>query len=348
MPAPVPIDIRYGSMMDLGGLAAASGAAAYDLEERRLRDSRMEQRRAQDLNILTRLVEIRAEDQWRQNSLSASRSGSRMLQDAAGYGGSSVQTIRPDMEQVARRAAAQAVGTITGRGAAGTRPLDLVPAEGPITPPPKEPSYIQSGGVRTENYRGSIIQSRDDASRDVMRAEADRLRALEPEMVTRDVRTQMDYLRSLQGQIPDDQWNALWVAARSGQVDLSQLIDDARQAIPDERTPRQTTLDRNMESRAAEAAELEMISSLSPQDQARYARQRFGMQDPDIFGDEDALEQLESRRRQLAAIARPVQNSSGATPTGGNVVSVTSPEEALRLPSGTYFRRPDGTVMRRP
>lgn len=353
MPAPVPVVIQHGDPTSLGQLAGAAGGSEFAYND-------MIRRMAMDREFLNQEANRRAEDTWRQNDLAFKykqlateedrRRGATELQDA-------YHTRNLDLEQRGQdlnyksaqdRIAAQKAASVTSAAGRAKTPVQLVPEEGSLTPDAGNvsASIRSSDGSSLERTRGGDV-TQYGAGGSLIPMPAISGQTATPKMVTPNVRSQLDYLRSFDGHIDPDVMNSMMVAARSGNLKMDQLVDDVRQATT-EHSGRMSAEVRNLDRYKAEAGEIQAIGSLQPNDQVAYARRKFNMQDPDIYADEDAIKALKSRQNQLQAILKPVTNSSGSTPTGGNIVSVQTPDQARSLPSGTYFKTPDGRIKRVP
>jgi hypothetical protein len=355
MPAPTPIQIRYGQA-GIAPLAAAVGSSVGGVVAARRQDD--DQRFHQQLVLA--------------NMARNAPTSPFALQQAAGYNpryaaqrGGSVTSTEGRMRsplQIARDEAAlegQQLRNEKLRG--GMAGGSLVPADGPLgggggvgggatlighgAQAGQEWAFDPQTGTVQESLRGRNGEAYPVGGPQGGRGVFNRDE--QEEMVTPDVRAQLDYLRTIEGQIPEENRQGLMIAARAGTLKMDQLIDNARQFLPRNST-RMTATDRAADRLQAEAQELAQILQMDGKDQAYYARRRFNMQDPDIYTDEDAIQALQSRGRQVTALLKPVQNSGGATPTGGNPVKVNTPEEARALPSGTYIQTPDGRIMRVP
>lgn len=364
MPAPVPINIRYGNPQDIANLGLSAGSAAFSTTERRRAEDAARADAALRMQLDAQLVQSdlnnRAEGlrqnneiNFRTNQADQNRDDAMAMQSAAGYGD---QLNSQAMEEITRRNAAKSIGNLTSTPGKATQPVQLVPAEGDVNAQNGQQmlvehnpdgstgdTYMSTPDGRVMKVSGSDISFPSGGVRAGQTAPGS--------MVTPQVRDQMDYVKALQGKIPGDQWNAMWIAAKSGQLKMDQLIDDSRQAIPKPpNAGRMDALERNQDRQAAEAAELDQVSRLSSKDQALYARRKFNMQDPDIYSDQDALDALQSRSRQLAAIVQPMTNSNGKSITGGNFVAggkQLSPDEARLLPPGTWFVDANGNKRQR-
>jgi len=155
------------------------------------------------------------------------------------------------------------------------------------------------------------------------------------------------YLESLRGQLPADQYNAAQVAAMSPGVNMSQFIDDVRQAIPDLTTKPKSLSERSAERRQQDLAELDAIVGTSDPFVAKsYAVARYGL-DPLITSESAAMQFLQSQRAGLSAIDSSM--GSASTQVGeNNPVRVQSRADYDRLRPGDSFVDPgDGKVYRK-
>lgn len=370
MPAPTPIDIRYGSPTALGGLAAATGTAGYRLESQQRDQDMWLQRANMDNQFLMAEAQRRADNE-NQDALLHFRYGESArdqsntdrafaLQSAVAEDRSTRGYASMDSREAIAEANRQAVAARRAGSASSGKPaadLSLVPATGDINPrvDPTAQIISQDGGRSIERYRGQNIAYTDPNSRDLLRSEVDANPPATADMVTRDVRGQLDYIESLKGRVPEDTLNSMRVAARSGKLKMDQLIDDARMAAP--KDPRLT---RDLASKEAEKMSLQasqidaMLNdpNISDQVRASYARQALHL-DPLLYRNEArAIQELKNHRQALGvrlSATKPVTNSSGKSLTGGNVVTIDSQEEFDGLPSGTYYRdAQSGQLERKP
>lgn len=341
MPAPTPIVFRYGDPRDIANIGLAAGNAESARYHEQQQYQQYMQQQQLDAAFLRQIASQSAEDQWRRNEIQARPDSANALQSAAGYPDTGVETFRGDDPALMEKLLAQKAGKTSTKGLAAT-PVSLVPSEG-STGSSGGGASIEGGGRKTEIYNGLMMQTQNGNTQ----LQNWGGRGPQADMVTPGVRAQLDYLRDMEGQIPPDRMNALMTAARSGGLKMDQLVDDARQAVPTS-SNRLSAEARGVDNHIAELSELKALGGLPPADQAQYARRKYNMQDPDIYSDQDAIGALQSRARQLNAMTQPVSNSSGRTLTGGNPVPVSSPDEARRLPPGTYFKTPDGRVMKVP
>ena len=351
MPAPVPITIRYGGDPLLyGGLASAAGQAQYGQLQAQREYERWIRQRALDNDFQIAAMNNRTQRDIAM--MGANRPSPTAMQEAGGYG----------------RRAAQASGTVTSAAGRQRTPMELalqqeqlegadlrnqalaekmrqprmVPEEGAVSGRRRSTMTLARDGQYSIDDEGRVIS---DNAEEVVRGRG--VSAGRSSGVTEDIRAQLDYMRATKSRLDPDEFNALYLAAKSGQVKMPQLIDDVR-AAEGRATGRLTAAERAQDRFGAEAEELNTAVTLPQADQVAYARRKFNMQDPDLYGDDDALNALQSRVRQVTAFLKPVQNSGGRTPTGGNPVPVRSPEEARQLPSGTIVQTPDGRILRVP
>jgi len=348
MPAPTPINIRYGSALDLGQLASAAGAASYGLSERNRQTEQARQQyemwlqqRAQDMQFMTGEMNRRSAETMQRNALMAGGGASQepTLVEAAGY--------------APRRAAAQSAGAMGSARGRAASPISLQAEEAAAGGGEMSLVENQPGGSGYFSHEGRIyrVGPKDEGQTELRPGQVQEVQGTgvrgSRDIIPPGGGSQLDYLRAMQGQIPDDDWNALWVAAQSGQLKMDQLVDDVR-AAKAKTSGRMTAGQRTSENLGVESQQLQQVAQLGRADQVAYARRKYGMQDPDIYSDDDALNALQSRVRQVAAFTQPITNSSGQSPTGGNPIRVNSPEEARRLPSGTLIRDPQGNIRRVP
>lgn len=378
MPAPTPIDIRYGSPTDLGRLAAATGTAGYRLESQQ-RDQDMWLQRANMDNQFLMSEANRRSEEATQDALMHFRYGeaardqsntdrafglqSAVAEDRSSRGYANMGS-REEIAAAERAAAEQRLQqTLAARRSGSARSgraasdLSLVPATGDIPSQSAEEPTAQiisrDGGTSIERYRGRNISYNDDASRNLSRGAVDSEQPAD--MVPRYVRQQLDYIESLKGSLPEDRLNALRIAARSGELKMDQLNDDARGYMP-----RNPSVARDLASKEAEKMGLQikqidaMLTDPNVSDAVRasYARQSLHLDPLLNRNDAKAIMELKNHRAALGsrlAATKPMTNSSGRTPTGGNVTTIDSQEEFDSLPSGAYYRdAQSGQLERKP
>lgn len=319
MPAPVPITIRYDQAGQLGGLASAAGQSQYqynDWQQRRARDAAFTEgvlNRRQQMNLA------------RLHSDTELQKAAMALQHAGGY-----------------RQRAQAAGTVTSTTGRAQTPLQIAKDEEAL-----KGARLRNEALSSKNApeKRVPLPGMDGTSVNEYPGRQGVFPSTRQETVPQSVADQIKYLQAIKGTMDPSEWNAAYVAAKSGQLKMDQLIDDTRQM---NQPGHMNASGRAQDKFTAENEELSAVANLPPTDQAQYARRRFGMQDPDIYSDADAIKALQSRQRQVEAFRKPVVNSSGRTPTGGNPIKVNTPQEAMSLPSGTYFVTPDGRMKRVP
>jgi hypothetical protein len=373
MPAPTPIDIRYGDPTSLGMLAGAAGTAGFNMDRFLLAHQDWQNRAAMDNQFLTGEANRRVEDTWRQNDLAYrySELGQKQaasdrafgLQEAVANDRSSRGwgNIRSD-EQIAeenRKAQEQRLRETLearrngspGSGGRSVEDLRLVPATGDIPTTPERVSTITPSGdadaPSVERYKGQTIQYTDDASRDLMRQKADQEAAARPEMVTRSVRSQLDYIDTLD--LPEDKKNSLRVSVRNGGLKMDQLVDNARQAFKDPKVQRDLAT-RQAEQMTLEKQKIDALlasPNFTTKELAGAARQMLHITDPLDPASRDTtagylavLQRLRVKRNLLESnisAVKPVVNSNGRSLTGGNVTTINSQAEYDALPSGAKY-----------
>lgn len=346
MPAPTPINIRYGDPRGMGQAAAAAGTGAFNLSQNRINAEAYERRRASDQDMIARILAAKAEERARNNEL------------AFRYDALNAQAAMPPQMasgtalQSAARSGAQKTATMTTAAGQATMPL-LVPVPGSR---PEGTMEMQGrGGNAGERYfkeGGSIRKEISDPStgRVFLDQEAGRINPSSaiPGNLPASTQQRLSAVAAMQGSIPTDDFNRLWVAAQSEGYTTAQLMDDivAAKAKVGKSPIEQSTID------AAGRSEFQMkaIETLPPDTRIASMRDFLHMADEDLYDDAAIQRAWNARRaRNNAVMGQPiVQNSGGRSPTGGNPVPVTSPEEALSLPSGTYIQLPDGTTGRVP
>lgn len=380
MPAPTPIDIRYGDPTMLGQLAGAAGTAGYRLDSLHRDQDNWMQRAQMDNQFLIAEANRRSEEsqndalmRYRYGEAARDQSNtdrafglqSAVAGDRSARGYASMETKASIAEQ-ARIAAEQRLkeslaarrngSAKSGRSSAD---LSLVPASGDIplqgAEEPTSQIISHGDGPNVERYRGENISyyggpmSQADA-----RGEVDSRIRPHSDMVPRYVRSQLDYLETLKGQIPEDRLNALRIAARSGELKMDQLNDDARQMFPHQTSATRDLATKNAEKMGLTAKTIdEVLASNLPEGvKADYGRKVMNINPIfDETPDAEILSKMAGYRKSLdvqIGATKPVMNSSGRTPTGGNVMNIQGDAEYRSLPSGAYYSGPDGVTRRKP
>lgn len=294
MPAPVPVRINYGSPTLLSSLAAEAGSA-----QARRRDSdqayQMQlQQMAQDSALMRQAISQRG---------SASRipqTSPTMLSDAGGYAPRPQTVTNPmgqnDMQRLAMQRQQQHGGLgFMPSGREQQRQLD---AERGFQLQKEQIGSPRGGygslgvgqrgfgGPATLTERGSGTQfTRYGEGTTVMTGagaapgEAQMLREMDPrfaqtqqpQRMPPQVQRQLDMIQTMQGSMPEPEYNALVQGAMSGSLTMDQIMDNARQS----RTkPASAGIDysRRQHSKAKADQILHRgISKLSTEDQAAYA-----------------------------------------------------------------------------
>lgn len=367
MPAPVPIDIRYANPVDIARLAAASGQAGFNMDRFTAARQDYAQRAALDNAFLMNEFNRRSSEQQAANELSFRYSQSRQAQsnadrafdlqraiaeDRSGRGWANIGS-REDIAAANRDAALERT-LAARRGGSATRgrsaqDMTLVPETGPVEAPAEEatasisPSSIYGppeAGRTVERYRGQTIQYGGDKSQAEARA------GVSPKagMVPRYVRGQLDMIDA--SDLPEDRKNMLRIAARGGQLKDDQLVDDIRGAAIRSSTARDLAT-KKAEQMQYDIGEISTVldDPRLPDDvKAMYGRKKLGISTLDEamneYTDADILQKLRNQRQILQtnlASVKPITNSSGKTPTGGNPITITTQQEWNQLPSGTYY-----------
>jgi len=364
MPAPTPIQIRYDNPAMLARLAAAAGSASYDQNNRYRQEDRADsnyrmeyqgylQRLAGDRAMVNADLDRRTQAN-RLNSENAFRSDVFAREGEAQNRAFALQGVAQAQAQARQQVEARRMGsaTIPGRSA---MPVSLVPADDTARPS-SATATINGVDIRrnpqTEEFERLGFNPDANAPQwQVGEPKGGFVRAGSPDQtISPETKSQRDYLTQLQGQIPTEQWNSLWVAANSGGLSMDQLMDNVRQVTPKVGSSRSTASNRAFEKYAADLDVMRSLTGLSPSDQLAYGRRRFGMQDNVIFSDQDVQGVMESYVREAVAATTPVTNSGGRTPTGGNPVDVggMSPDQVrATYPSGTWIIQ-NGETMRVP
>ncbi|KKL06872.1 hypothetical protein LCGC14_2591690 [marine sediment metagenome] len=217
MPAPTPIQIRYG--MDptaVGGLALATGTARrqYADYQNQLASDRSFLR--DDLNRRT------ADNRYRNNfnlSLLGMQANERMARDQA--------TALQEASGLPQRQAAQRGGVSAPIARAG-QPVDLVPETGPIDGGPQGGGSVtfreegaEGPGDTFYSTQGKIVQHGGDVP---LEQQGGYVRAGQQQrMIPADRRSALEEVKLAQSWMPPVTWNALWAAVQGGALDPSHV-----------------------------------------------------------------------------------------------------------------------------
>lgn len=382
MPAPVPIRIRYDDAGLLGGLAGSAGSAVYGNQLRQEADQRAQEKYRLDyqrylqqlasdqatvrdiLNQKARAKELDASRAFQQDQFDATRADqqqanelqtayqSKLLEESKRYHSG-------ELANAAARIEAQRAATKSHE----RPPISLVPDSGPLGTQPTGTAKFEQDGNTFELVKGKVISyptgnsiARDAALQSNQGAEP-RGAFAAPEdtsnLVTPQVRSQLDYLRSLG--IPEG--DPMWVAAKSGGLKMDQLVDDVRQR--EQKRVAQDALQKQIAKDDYEIQAIDRIPDLNAL--TDRARRFLGMQDKFMYPDDQEVRDAYIAKKQEVA-QRKAQiapsNSSGRSPLGANdpvrqqqgMAAQTqpaeerrlSPAEAAALPSGTSFIGLDG------
>jgi len=372
MPAPQPIRFQYGDPVLLSNLAAGAGSARARRDSAQRAYQMQLQQMAQDQSLL------QSEMARRNRPAYTPQQNPTMLSDAAGYGGP-IRSVRKDTPgNEIQRFAVERQQQQGGLGYMPQRPdmqgqslskATLVPREGPIPqgPRPSARIYERGTGQTIERFpEGSVVMSGSDAiPQDIqsLRELDPRFNANQQQMVTPEIRQQLDAVRAMQGSIPDEQYRMLEAAASSGQMDMNQLVDDARQALPSSASSRLTPTVKQREKAQADNQMIRILDRGTAQDRALFAERSrlFEPEELDMFSRETESSREEVKQRNIAQgeaaykswkttqeqLAQaydgdlPMAQSTPVDQVGG-VQSVQTEDDAMRLPVGTRFRLPDG------
>jgi len=336
MPAPVPIRVEYGDPAALGGLALQTGRAQYKLlrQQKEYEDAmlRLQMRTNADESAANRAFQ----DKWRTEALQANRIDADRafeLQRAA-------QVAQQRQAELGQELQTRRAGAATSPTAAASRTAPVIQASGTGRVTGRGGTFTSSGG-QVFDATGKPVVGQGVYGRPA------------PAPVDPNVQAQMAYLDRMAGQLPQTQLDAMRVMAQTGQLTPDQLIDNVRQAMPTAASASPTFAQKEAEKDAAELQELDIIARFGPNAAADYwmTRQRL---DPDITAPADAIRMFQTHHKLLQEKARlhaetvPFSNSGGSTPTGGNVVTISSDAEYLNLPPGTWYMGPDGKRRRKP
>ena len=357
MPAPTPIQIRYGGdPATLGGLAFSAGTA-------RRRQADYQSQLANDRAFLQNELSRRTEDTRFRNNANLSLLGMQANERAARAQASALQ----EASGYNQRQAAQA-GGVANAGARGSgQPIRLVPAEGPL------------GGEQSRGGGYVDFYDRDDPDGAVQRffSKDGKLTRfgggeLGPDErggfvgpgpqrgVPMDVRTTLDYIEGLRGIVPETKLNAMRVSARQGLMGLPEiksLVDDIRARSgggkdfePGRLSIRQARtklfdMDRAMENSDPKVQQEAMLRQLNIPVGSREATWA-------LAGGGVKLKEVWSLRyAEMKNMARPIDSRGpalrGKSGSRENPLQLTHPSQVEGLAPGTYFFNNDGERMQR-
>lgn len=325
MPAPATIRTQYGDPVLLSRLSAEAGAAGARRDSAQRAYQMQLQQMAQDSSFLNN----EANRQFKASTMIPQASPS-MLSDVAGYaarpqtytnpnGGSPIARYVAESQASAAspgymptQELAQRQQAINPAKGAQRAPVSLVPASGPLGPQSQGPSaQITERGTGNQFMRfpeGTQISATGGATPADIQALRQASPAFNaPQMVTPQVRAQLDAIRPLEGTMPAAQFQALQSAAMSGQMDMSQLIDDARQMIPGGTSSRLTAPQKQAEKAQANRQVIDILDQGTPQDRALFAEQQrlFEPEEPDALLDN-------TPERRAAVMQRNVERGQRA------------------------------------
>lgn len=227
MPAPVPIQVQYGDIGLAAALALASGRQQYANQNR-------QRQQAFDQNFLSQEFDRRAA--WDRARLGQSDSP---LMNLAARQASQDQAMQLQSALQRRREATPTAATAVVAPVAASIGQRL---------PSRAPSGMISGpgGTATVNEQGVQIQRQtpyhvsggpgvmDNSQQMLVPPSMPRVGGFSmgtpaPVQTPDTVQAQLDYLAALQGTMQPEQLAALRVAAQSGQLKMSQLINESQQ-----------------------------------------------------------------------------------------------------------------------
>lgn len=328
MPAPATIRTQIGDPILLSNLSAEAGAASARRDSAQRAYQMQLQQMAQDRAFLENEANRRF-----QASQNIPQSSPTMLSEAAGLaprpqtytnpnGGSPIARYVTESQASATspgvlpsQAVAQRQQALNPSKGAQRAPVSLVPASGPTGPQTQGPSaQIIERGTGNQFMRfpeGTQISATGAATDDeiqMLRQASPQFNA--PPMVTPQVRAQLDAIRPLEGTMPAAQFQALQNAAMSGQMDMSQLIDDARQMAPGTSSSRLTAPQRQVEKAQANKQVIDILDQGTPQDRALFAEQQrlFEPETPDAFLDNTPEKRAAVMQRNIERGERAYQS----------------------------------------
>jgi len=385
MPAAQPIRINYGDPVLLSQLAAGAGAAQARRRTSEQAYRLQLQQMASDASVNRAAVAANARRPDRPRFGQLPQTSPSMLSDASGYSRpetftnpgpqNAIQRFAMERQQqnggpgfMPSREIEQRAGGINPSVKARTGPISMVPATGTLSSGNRSPSTIterDTGRTFTRFNEGTTVISGAGAAP----GEAQQLREQDPrfaqsqqQMVTPQVRQQMDVVRAMEGALPPQQYEALLKAAESGQMKMGNMVDDLRQALPNQTSTRLTAVDRQDEKIQAD---LQFADYYDAQDAA--SKTNFMQTQLRWEPTPPTSVEMSSPERRLAyeakveaegeaayndwSMARRSMGSSTTLPltgtkpqSSGAVVDITSEAEADALPVGTRIRLPDGRM----
>lgn len=383
MPAPATIDIRYADPTTLASLAAAAGKAGFNMDRFQMARQDWQDRAQMDNQFLMNDANRRSAESSAANALafryadmnrsSADSDRAFGLQQAIAADKSSrgwgnmgtrediaAQNRAAQEQQLQETLAARRNGS--ARSGKPTQDMTLVPESGDTNVPYESTSSITPSGANgppepgrsVERYRGRTLEYGDAGSRDAARQAADSAATSQPQMVPRYVRSQLDAIEA--SGLPEDKKNLYRIAARDGTLKMDQLLDDMRGSTPHVSTARDLAT-KQAEKMNFDLNQIDNILNsrdLPDEVKADYARKKMGINPMfDDTPDAEILQKLQNYRQiihtNIGAATKPVMNSGGRTPTGGNPVSINTQQDFNALPPGSWYTDAQtGHVGRKP
>lgn len=357
MPAATPIQIRYGGdPASLGGLALATGTARRQYAD-------YQNQLASDRSFLRNELSRRTDDTRYRNNFNLSLLGMQANERAAREQATALQ----EASGFRQRQAAQ-TGSVGAPIARAGQPVSLVPEQGPIEgTQPGGGGYIDfrdgndpDGPIRRVFSEGGKL-TRFGGGELTPEERGGYVGGGQPQQgIPADRRSAMERVKLAYNDMPAEQWNALWTAVQEGSLDpaaVPGVLDDIRASQPGKegRTPGEAVA-RSAEGIAAKMYSIETIDNPRTQVEEKLRFLGYKVGSREYARAETMVDELwEARTAGVTATlgAGDYTLPGAATQRGmlgsssSNPVDLSEPSDAKNLPSGTYFRTPDGRILKR-
>ncbi len=370
--APQTINIRYGTPSNLLALAGQTGVAQNQMNNYQtqyggyLRKLGLDQaftedelnRQATDAHFRSALEDRNSNEQAQLDAHAHAQDVNSALQQAMLDLKSKTAAGQQKIEQekvdaMNARLDAQKSGAISsGRGRSGGA-VDLVNPDGTPYVPPEKAGY----GVIQNTDTGEVTQSMDGSVSD-FNAEGNVLQGPSGRSMMEDMDTKANAANqpSAPPQTRQQYMQNQRLSAAKENLATREAAINARAA---NRQPPMTVAQRDAAHREADATALQgvldsgdpaQITNTANSDLWRQGAMMFQPTNPTQVQKATAMltSHVARLRTEAAALSKPITNSQGTTPMGGNVVTVQTPADAAKLPPGTIYMAPDGVIRRIP